>query len=310
MLRLFEKESAIIVATTSLDVMARKNLASRMMSESDASERSLVIEAGRSETRYWADLWTYRELFFILAWRDVSVRYKQTAVGAAWAIIRPFMTMVVFTAIFGSVAKLPTEAGAPYPILVFSGLLPWFLFSSVLSEASGSLLTNANLISKVYFPRIIVPTSAAVVALIDFLINLVILLGMMVWLQFWPTWRLLLLPAFVLVAVFASLGPALLFAALNVTYRDFRYVVPFVVQFGLYISPVGFSSSVIPESWRLIYSLNPIVGVIDGFRWCVLGGATDLNWAALSVSAVSSVALAATGVWYFRKTEKSFADRI
>jgi lipopolysaccharide transport system permease protein len=235
------------------------------------SERNLIIEAGRSDRHYWRDLWRYRELFRVLAWRDISVRYKQTVIGAAWALIRPFLTMVVFTVVFGTIARLPSH-GAPYALLVFAGMLPWTLFSTALSDASNSLVSNANLISKVYFPRLIVPGAAVIVSLVDFLISLGILVLLMVWYQYRPGPQILLMPVFVAIAFLASLGPALWMTALNVKYRDFRYVIPFVVQFGLYASPVGFSSSVIPEQWRLLYSLNPMVGVIDGFplvypRW-------------------------------------------
>ena len=217
----------------------------------------LVLEAGRAERHYWRDLWAYRELFAILAWRDVAVRYKQTVIGVGWAVVRPFLTMVVFTVVFGRLAKFPSEGGAPYPVMVFAGMLPWFLFSTILSEASNSLVGNANLVGKVYFPRLIIPASSAVVALVDFAINLAILFGLMLWYGFWPSWHIVLLPAFVALAMLASLGPAFLITALNVKYRDFRYIIPFIVQFGLYISPVGFSSAVVPEGWRFWYSLNP-----------------------------------------------------
>lgn len=270
----------------------------------------MVLEAGRAERHYWRDLWAYRELFAILAWRDVAVRYKQTVIGVAWAVVRPFLTMVVFTVVFGRLAKLPSEGGAPYPVLVFAGMLPWFLFSTILGEASNSLVGNANLVGKVYFPRLIIPASSAVVALVDFAVNLAILFGLMAWYGFLPTWRLGLLPAFVALAVLASLGPAFLITALNVKYRDFRYIIPFIVQFGLYISPVGFSSAIVPERWRLIYSLNPVVGVIDGFRWCILGGAARL-YAPGFILSLGVVALFLwLGTGYFRHTEKSFADLI
>ncbi|MGC8602900.1 MAG: ABC transporter permease, partial [Desulfomonilaceae bacterium] len=241
------------------------------------SEEILILEPGRAEKNYWADLWRYRELFLILAWRDVAVRYKQTIIGVAWAVIRPFLTMVVFTVIFGQLAKLPSDGGAPYALMVFAGMLPWYLFSSSLGEASNSLISNANLIGKVYFPRLIVPCATVVVALIDFLISFVILVGLMLWYQFLPSWQILLMPLFICLALLASIGPGLWITAINVKYRDFRYVIPFIVQFGLYISPVGFSSSVVPDNWRLLYSLNPMVGVIDGFRWCILGGDSALN---------------------------------
>jgi lipopolysaccharide transport system permease protein len=276
----------------------------------DSTERILVLEAGRAERHYWRDLWRYRELFAILAWRDVAVQYKQTVIGAAWALLRPLLTMLVFTGVFGNLAKLPSDGTTPYPVLVMAGMLPWFLFSTMLSNASGSLVSNANLISKVYFPRLIVPVASSMVALVDFAITLAILIAMMVWYGALPDWRILLLPAFVLLAIAAALGPALIMTALNVKYRDFRFVVPFVVQFGLYVSPVGFSSSVIPEKWRLIYSLNPVVGVIDGFRWCLLGGEAELNMGTFALSIATSAILLGLGVRTFRATERTFADLV
>jgi lipopolysaccharide transport system permease protein len=280
------------------------------MSDQALAERVLVLEPGRAERHYWNDLWAYRELFAILAWRDVAVRYKQTVIGIVWAVLRPFLTMMVFTVVFGRLAKLPSEGGAPYPVMVFAGMLPWFLFSTILGEASNSLVNNDKLISKVYFPRLIIPTSSAVVALVDFAINLVILFGMMLWYGFLPTWHIALLPAFVALAMLASLGPAFLVTALNVKYRDFRYVIPFIIQFGLYISPVGFSSAVVPEAWRLWYSLNPVVGVIDGFRWCVLGGASGLYTPGFLLSLGLVALFLWLGIGYFRRTEKSFPDLI
>src|SRR5450756_1073217 len=243
-----------------------------------SEEPVIVLELGRTEKNYWADLWRYRELFLILAWRDLSVRYKQTIIGILWAIIRPFLTMVVFTVIFGRIAKLPSDGSAPYALMVFAAMLPWSLFSNALSESSNSLISNANLIGKVYFPRLIIPAATLVTAFIDFLISFVILIGMMIYYQFAPGWHMLFLPFFIILALLASLGPGLWITALNVKYRDFRYIIPFVAQFGLYVSPVGFSSSVIPEQWRLLYSLNPMVGVIDGFRWCILGGDSSIYW--------------------------------
>jgi lipopolysaccharide transport system permease protein len=281
------------------------------MTDEALSERYLlVLEPGRAERHYWRDIWAYRELFAILAWRDVAVRYKQTVIGVAWAVVRPFLTMVVFTAVFGRLAKLPSEGGAPYPVMVFAGMLPWFLFSTILGEASNSLVGNANLIGKVYFPRLIIPASSAVVALVDFAINLAILLGLMVWYAFWPTWRIALFPAFVVLAMLASLGPAFLITALNVKYRDFRYIIPFIVQFGLYISPVGFSSAVVPEGWRFWYSLNPVVGVIDGFRWCVLGSDSRLYAPGFVLSLGVVAFFLWLGIGYFRRTERGFADLI
>ena len=270
----------------------------------------LVIEAGRAEKNYWSDLWRYRELFQVLAWRDISVRYKQTIIGVAWAVLRPFLTMIVFTVVFGKVAKLPSEGTAPYALLVFVGMLPWTFFSTALADASNSLIGNANLISKVYFPRLIVPTATVVVALVDFLISFVVLVGMMVWYQYMPSWQILLLPLFIVLAFIASLGPGLWITALNVKYRDFRYIIPFLVQFGLYVSPVGFSSSVVPEKWRLLYSLNPMVGVIDGFRWCILRGESVIYWPGFYMSLGVTVFFLWLGIRQFRKMEKTFADLI
>ena len=275
-----------------------------------SATRRLVLEPGRAERHYWADLWHYRELFAILAWRDIAVRYKQTVIGAAWAVIRPFLTMVVFTVIFGRIAQLPSDGGAPYPVMVFAGMLPWFLFSTILSEASNSLVSNAQLVGKVYFPRLIIPGASAVIALVDFAISFFILAGMMTWFGFLPNWRIVLLPFFVIMAALASLGPALLLTALNVKYRDFRYIIPFVVQFGLYVSPVGFSSAVVPDQWRLLYSLNPVVGVIDGFRWCLLGGESQLYMPGFLLSLGMIAAFLWVGTGFFRKTEKTFADLI
>jgi len=270
----------------------------------------LILEPGRADRHYWRDLWAYRELFAILAWRDVAVRYKQTVIGVAWAVIRPSLTMVIFTVVFGRLAKLPSEGGAPYPVMVFAGMLPWFLFSTILSEASGSLVGNANLVGKVYFPRLIIPASSAAVALVDFAINFAILLSLMVWYGYWPSWRIALLPAFVVLSMLASLGPAFLITALNVKYRDFRYIIPFIVQFGLYVSPVGFSSEIVSEHWRFFYSLNPMVGVIDGFRWCILGGDSSIYLPDFLLSLGVVAAFLWLGVTYFRRTERSFADLI
>jgi lipopolysaccharide transport system permease protein len=280
------------------------------MSSPASREPVLVLEPGRTERNYWRDLWHYRELFAILAWRDVAVRYKQTVIGVAWAVLRPLLTMVVFVVIFGSLAGLPSDGTVPYPVMVFAGLLPWFLFANVLSEASGSLVGNSNLIAKVYFPRLIIPASAAAVALVDFAVNLAILVAIMAWYGVMPGWQMAFLPAFVALAVLASLGPSLLLTALNVKYRDFRYVIPFIVQFGLYVSPVGFSSAVVPEAWRFWYSLNPVVGVIDGFRWCLLGGESRLYLPGFSLSLVVTVLLLWLGLAYFRRTERSFADLV
>lgn len=270
----------------------------------------LIIEPGRYERNYWRDLWRYRELFYVLAWRDIAVRYKQTLIGVAWALIRPFLTMVVFTVIFGRIANLPSDGSAPYPLLVFAGMLPWTFFSTGLSDASNSLIGNANLISKVYFPRLIVPMATVAVAFVDFMVTFLILIGIMVWYWFAPDWRILLLPIFIVLAFLASIGPALWITALNVKYRDFRYIVPFIVQFGLYTSPVGFSSNIIPGEWRFLYSLNPMVGVIDGFRWCILAGQSELYLPGLAAGFGVAAFLFWFGISRFRKTEKSFADII
>ena len=276
----------------------------------DPLSDTIVIEAGRSERHYWLDLWRYRELFRILAWRDLSVRYKQTAIGVLWALIRPLLTMLVFTIIFGRIAKLPTQGDAPYALMVFAGILPWTFFSSSLSEASNSLINNEKLITKVYFPRLIVPIATIVVAFVDFLISFCILLALMGWYGFMPDWRLAILPIFVILAFFASVGPSLWITSLNVKYRDFRYVIPFIVQFGLYVSPVGFSSSVVPAQWRLLYSLNPMVGVIDGFRWCILRGQGALYMPGIFVGVGVIGFFLWFGVRQFRKMERGFADII
>ncbi|PMB04911.1 phosphate ABC transporter permease [Fischerella thermalis CCMEE 5273] len=280
-----------------------------MSSQEIASQHELVIEAGRTERQYWKDIWRYRELMYFLAWRDILVRYKQTAIGIAWALIRPFLTMVVFSVVFGGLAKFPS-GGVPYPILVFAAMLPWQFFANALSECSNSLITNANLVSKVYFPRLIVPISAVIVSFVDFMVSGMILLGLMAWYNFVPNWRILTLPVFILIAFAAAVGAGLWLAALNVEYRDFRYIVPFIVQFGLYISPVGFTSSVVPPQWRLLYSLNPMVGVIDGFRWAILGGDSQIYLPGFSLSVGLVALLLVTGVWYFRKMERTFADVI
>ncbi|MHB8835456.1 MAG: ABC transporter permease [Candidatus Methylomirabilia bacterium] len=273
-------------------------------------EPVLVLEPGRADRQYWMDLWRYRELFVILAWRDLSVRYKQTVIGVVWAILRPLLTMAVFTVVFGRVAGLPADGEAPYALMVFAALLPWSLFSTALGDASNSLIANANLVSKIYFPRMIVPAAAIVTAFADFLVSFVILAALMAYYRFVPGWNMLLLPGFTLLALLASLGPGLWITALNVKYRDFRYVIPFVVQLGLYVSPVGFSSSVVPEKWRLLYHLNPMVGVIDGFRWCILGGGSPLYVPGFALSLVVVAFFLWLGVSRFRKMENSFADII
>lgn len=269
----------------------------------------LIIEAGHTERNYWRDLFRYRELFYFLAWRDVLVRYKQTVIGVLWAVLRPLLTMLVFTVVFNRIAKLPSE-GIPYPVLVFAAMLPWQLFATSLSEGSGSLINNSNLISKVYFPRLIVPASAVIVSFVDFAISMVLLAGLMAIYKVWGGWSLLTLPLFTGLALLASAGAGIWLAALTVKYRDFRYVVPFIVQFGLYISPVGFSSTIVPANWRLLYSLNPMVGVIDGFRWAIAGGHASFPQQSLFLSLAVTSLLLISGIWYFRKTERTFADVI
>jgi lipopolysaccharide transport system permease protein len=270
----------------------------------------IVLEAGRTEKNYWRDLWRYRELFQVLAWRDVAVRYKQTIIGVVWAVLRPVLTMLIFTIIFSRIAKLPSEGGAPYALMVFAGMLPWTFFSSALADASNSLIGNANLIGKVYFPRLIIPAATIVVAFVDLLICFGILAAMMIWYRFPPHWQISVLPVFVFLAFLASLGPSLWVTSLNVKYRDFRFVIPFIIQFGLYVSPVGFSSSIVPEKWRLPYSLNPNVGVIDGFRWCILRGRTQIYWPGLGLGIFVTAFFLWLGIRQFRKMEKTFADLI
>jgi lipopolysaccharide transport system permease protein len=275
-----------------------------------APVNELIIEAGRSEKKYWQDLWRYRELFYILSWRDIKVRYKQTVIGALWSIIRPLLTMIIFTIIFSKIAKMPAGIDVPYAIMVYAAMLPWTFFSTSLSEASNSLITNTNLISKVYFPRLIVPTASVITSLIDFAISFVLIFGLYIWYGYSPGWQIFLLPVFLLFAFIASIGAGLYITALNVKYRDFRYIVPFIVQFGLYISPVGFNSNIVPEKWRLLFALNPMVGVIDGFRWCLLNGQQTIRWDTMAISFTVSLLLMWLGIRKFRKMEKSFADLI
>jgi lipopolysaccharide transport system permease protein len=269
----------------------------------------LVIEANHVGGQYWKDLWRYRELLYFLAWRDILVRYKQTAFGIAWALIRPFITMVIFTVVFHQLAGLDSGK-IPYPILVYAAMLPWQFFASALQECSNSLIYDANLVSKVYFPRLLVPISSVIVSFIDFLISGMILLGLMIYFNFVPPWQIVTLPLFTLVAIAATIGGGLWLSALNVKYRDFRYVVPFIVQCGLYISPVGFSSDKVEEQWRLLYSLNPMVGVIDGFRWAILGQAAQIYWPGFLLSNSLVLLILVTGIRYFRHTERTLADII
>ena len=274
------------------------------------NEYDLIIEPGRTRLNYWRDLWTYRELFYFLAWRDFLVRYKQTVIGVAWSVVRPVLTMLIFTVIFSKVAKLPSDGAAPYAILVFAALLPWQLFSNALSESSNSLIANTNMLSKIYFPRLIIPASSIIVALVDFLISFAILLVLMAWYQYVPSWRLIFVPLLLLLTLATALGAGLWLSALNVMYRDFRYIVPFIIQLGLFVSPVGFSSNVIDNEWRLLYSFNPMVGVIDGFRWAILGGDSNLYLPGFMLSTGVVFLLLIVGISYFRRVEQTFADVI
>jgi lipopolysaccharide transport system permease protein len=281
------------------------------MTAPDRITEEIVLEAGRAERHYWRDLWRYRELLYILAWRDVAVRYKQTAVGVAWALLQPLAQMVVMVVIFSKVAQLPSDGGAPYALMVLAAMLPWQFFATSVSATGMSIVGSANLISKVYFPRLIIPAAAVVTSLVDFCIAFAILVALMFWYGYAPTWRILMLPLFVLLAMLAAFGPGLLITALNTEYRDFRFVMPFIVQFGLYVSPVGFSSAVVRERFGdelfLLYSLNPMVGVIEGFRWAILGAA-PLHVPALALSFLLSAGFLALGLLYFRRLERNFAD--
>ncbi len=272
-------------------------------------EFQFTIESGKAERHYWMDLWRYRELFYILAWRDIAVQYKQTIMGVLWAVIRPLLTMIIFVVVFGKIAKLPSE-GIPYPIFVFAAMLPWTFFATAFASAGNSLIGNANLISKVYFPRLIIPAASIIVAGVDFLISFTILIILMFWYSYFPTWHILTLPLFLLLGFFAAFGSGLFIASLNVKYRDFKFIIPFVVQLGLYISPVAFSTTLVPEKYQLLYYLNPMVAVIDGFRWAITGGRTALNMTEIIVSVVVVSLLCLFGAIYFRKTEKTFADVI
>jgi lipopolysaccharide transport system permease protein len=277
---------------------------------SDSKQNILVIEAGSGQRRYWSDVWAYRELLGILAWRDVAVRYKQAVLGSGWAVIRPLLTMLIFTFIFGVLAHLPSAGTTPYALLVLAGMLPWLLFSGIMTEASNSLINNTALVGKIYFPRVIIPIATCLVALVDFVISLGIFVVMAAWYSFVPDWRIVFFPLFTILAALVAMGPALLIAALNVKYRDFRYIIPFMIQIGMYVTPVGFSSAIVPAKWQLLFSFNPMVGVIDGFRWCLLRGATPINWTALAISVAMTVVMMVIGILYFRNTEKTFADMI
>ena len=274
----------------------------------------VFIEPGRSERNYWKDLWRYRELFYILSWRDLKVRYKQTVIGVVWSVLRPLLTMLIFTFVFKNIAKFDAPAGIQYAVLVFAGLLPWQFFAAGLSEASNSLIGNERLISKVYFPRMIIPAASVITSLVDFFISLLLMFGLMIWYGTAPSINLIFLPVFIILAFFASFGVGLWLTALNVKYRDFKHVVPFLVQIGLYLSPVGFTSdkasTLIPEKFRMLYYLNPMAGVIDGFRWCFFGDKTPIDWNGMLISFGVIIIFLLIGVRTFRKMEKNFADLI
>ena len=274
----------------------------------EKEEWDLVIAPGRAEKNYWKDLWRFRELFYILSWRDIKVRYKQTVLGVAWSVIRPVLTTIIFTVLFSRIAKLDNPGDAPYALMVFAGMLPWQFFSNALSESSNSLVGNANLITKVYFPRMIIPASSVITSLVDLGISFGIMLIMFAIYGYLPSWHIIFFPVFVLLAFTCAFGIGLYLTAVNVKYRDFRYIIPFIVQFGLYVSPVGFNSFVINDKWRMLYSLNPMVGVIDGFRWCLLGD--PMHWRSFIVSVAMTIGFLWLGVYFFRKMERTFADDI
>ncbi len=280
------------------------------MRVTDSSYRELIIEAGSSPSQYAREVWRYRSLLLILSWRDIRVRFKQTAIGAAWALLRPLLTLVILTIVFSQIARLPSEGNAPYVLLVLSGLLPWQFFAAGLSDAANSVIDNEKIVSKIYFPRLVIPISALAVCLVDFAISLLILVGIFAFYGFAPGWNLLALPVVLIFAILAALGPGLMLAALNVKYRDFRYVVPFIVQMGIYVSPVAYSTSLIPEGWRVLYYLNPMAGLIDAFRWTVLGNNFTPWWPGIGLSFSVLLVLLIAGVLYFRATERSFADNI
>jgi lipopolysaccharide transport system permease protein len=278
--------------------------------QKNPSSPVLVIQSGSSLKGYGAELWRYRELFVFLTLRDVLVRYKQTAVGILWSVLRPLLTMAIFTLVFGHIAKMPADGSAPYALMVFAALMPWQIFANAVQESSNSLVANADMISKVYFPRIIVPLSSVMTALVDFAISFVLFIALMMFYGVVPGWQIVLLPLFLLVGLGAAIGAGLMISALNVSFRDFRYVIPFIVQIGLYVSPVGFSSANVPEQWRLLYALNPMVGVIDGFRWCLLGTDVHFYVPGFLMSLILTVILLVSGFWVFRRMERTFADKI
>jgi lipopolysaccharide transport system permease protein len=272
-----------------------------------STHQIITIESGSGFQHYWRDLWRYRELFYMMAWRDVLLRYKRMTIGFAWAVLRPFLTMLIFTLVFGKLAKLPS-GGMPYPILVYAALLPWQFFATAFADAGSSLANKETIITKVYFPRLIIPASAVMVSFVDFLAACTILIGLMVWYQFIPDWRILALPGFLLILFVVALGAGLWISALAAKYKDFRYVIPFIVQIGLYASPVGFNSSLVPEAWRTIYALNPMVGIIQGFRWSILGSESAGLETSVAIAVAMAVVLLVSGTAYFRSVERSLAE--
>jgi lipopolysaccharide transport system permease protein len=269
---------------------------------------STTIESGKIEIQYWKDIWKYRELLICLTWRDILVRYKQTVVGITWALIRPLLIMLILTLIFGKIAKF-SSTNIPYPIVVFCGLLPWHFFASAFTECGNSLISNSGMISKIYFPRLIIPISSILTSIIDFLISCILMIIVMLFYNYVPSLKILFLPIFIAQAFFFAFGAGLWISALMVRYRDFKYIVPFVVQFGLYISPVGFTSSIIHQELRFFYSLNPIVGVIDGFRWAIIAN-ESLYLTSVIFSFLGITLILITGVYYFRSVERTIADVI
>lgn len=274
------------------------------------ANETMLLEAGRTNRRYWQDLWAARDVTWILALRDISVRYKQSALGIAWVILRPLFTMLVFTLVFEKIARLASEGGLPYPLLVLSGMVPWILFSTALPDVTNSLVSNANLIGKVYFPRMAIPLASLSNAIVEFLICTALLLIFMLFYGIDYSWTLLTLPLFGILALFSSIGLGLWWATLNVRYRDFRFIIPFVIQVGLYLTPIGYSSQHIPSHWKMLFYLNPMVAVIDGFRWAISSGASQMFWAGLLGSVLTSSVLLCIGIYSFRKSERTFADII
>ncbi|HWA85640.1 MAG TPA: ABC transporter permease [Opitutus sp.] len=272
------------------------------------SRPETVLEAGRAGADYWREVWRYRELLGFLAWRDIKIRYKQAVLGASWALIQPAITTAIFTFVFGRLAKMP-DGGVPYPLLVLAGYIPWQLFAGALNGASGSVLGNSQLVSKVYFPRLIVPLSALAVALVDFVIVLGLFLVAALWFGFVPDWHWIALPVFIFLTLLVALGGGLWLSSLTVKYRDFRYIVPFLLQVGVFVSPVGYRTDLFPR-WRTVLALNPLTGIINGFRWCLLRGSQSVDLVPIGYSLLLTAILLATGIWYFRRTERQFADII